>query len=66
MSFKSQQKQFDDIKWCDSVLAGEDKCGSYEFCGKCRKEEKYPCARAAHRYENGYIRLAIIRSHKNK
>ena len=66
MSFKSQQKEFDDIKWYDSVLANQDKCGSYEFCGKCRKDEKYPCARAAHRYNHGYIRLAIIRSHKNK
>lgn len=64
MDFKTQQDQFDNRKWYDSILAGEDKCGSYEFCVKCRKTEPYPCARAAHRYENGYIRLAVIRRHK--
>ena len=61
MDFKSRQDQFDNVKWYDSVLAGEDKCGSYAFCDKCRKEETYPCARAQHRHENGYIRLAVVR-----
>ena len=64
MDFKSRQEQFDNIKWYDSVLAGEDKCGSYEFCVKCRKSEAYPCARAWHRYNNGYIRLAVVRRHR--
>ncbi len=64
MEFKTQQDQFDNMKWYDSVLAGADKCGSYEYCGKCRKNEPYPCARAAHRYQNGYIRLAVVRRHK--
>ena len=64
MNFKTQQDQFDDIKWYDSVLAGEDKCGSYEFCCKCRKTEKYPCARAAYRYSNRYIRIGVIRRKK--
>ena len=61
MDFKNRQDQFDNVKWYDSIVAGEDKCGSYEFCGKCRKNEPFPCARAAHRYNNGYIRLAVIR-----
>ena len=64
MDFKTKQKQYDDMKWYDSIWAGEDKCGSYEYCGNCRKDEKYPCARAAHRYYNGYIRLAIVRRQK--
>lgn len=64
MNFKTQQDQFDDIKWYDSVQAGEDKCGSYAFCYKCRKTESYPCARAAHRYNNGYYRLAMVRRTK--
>ncbi len=71
MSFKSQQKTFDDVKWFDSILAGEDKCGTYEFCGDCNKDESYPCARAGHRYSKmqtrlagGYIRIAVICPHK--
>ena len=67
MKLKERQKEFDVIKWYDSVLAGEDKCGSYNFCVKCRKEETYPCARAEHRYNNvGYYRLAVIRRHRGK
>ena len=61
MNFKKQQEKFDDVKWFDSIQAGSDKCGSYEFCGECRKSEPYPCARAAHRHANGYIRIAVIR-----
>ena len=59
--YKREQDKFDKVKWYDSILAGCDKCGSYAFCGKCNKEEKYPCARAMHRYERGAVRLAIIR-----
>ncbi|MBQ3221523.1 MAG: hypothetical protein IJB34_06150 [Clostridia bacterium] len=61
MNFKKQQEKFDDVKWFDSIRAGSDRCGSYEFCGECRKSEPYPCARAAHRHANGYIRIAVIR-----
>ena len=63
MNFKNQQDQFDVVKWHDSILVGEDRCGSYEFCEKCDKTEIYPCARAACRYKNNgeYIRIAVIR-----
>ena len=64
MSFKIRQKEFDDVKWYDSVLAGEDRCGSYNFCAKCDKDQKYPCARAEYRYEKKYIRLGSIFRHK--
>ena len=64
MDFKSRQEQIDNMKWYDSVLCGEDKCGSYDFCAKCRKSELYPCARAVHRYDHGYIRLAVVRRHR--
>ena len=64
MDFKTQQEQFDNQKWYDSVMAGEDKCGTYEFCVKCSKMDTYPCAKAAHRYNNKYIRLAVIRRHR--
>ena len=63
MSFKSQQMIFDKVKWFDSIQAGEDQCGNYEFCKECRKEELNPCARAAHRYANGYVRIATIYRH---
>ena len=61
MDFKRQQDNFDEVKWFDSIQAGYDCCGTYEFCEACRKEEKYPCARAAHRRRNGYVRIATIR-----
>ena len=64
MDFKSQQARFDIQKWYDSIVAGQDCCGTYDFCCKCCKTEKYPCARAAHRYNGKYIRIAIIRRHR--
>ena len=63
MFLKTQQERFDDVKWFDSIREGNDTCGSYAFCVDCRKEEKYPCARAMHRHANGYIRIATIYRH---
>ena len=63
MSFKKQHEKFDNVKWFESIQMGGDRCGEYEFCGECRKDEPYPCARAAHRYGNGYVRVAVIRRH---
>ncbi len=60
MDFKRQQEKFDDVKWYDSIREGNDKCGTYDFCVQCKKDEIHPCARAAHRYYNGYIRIATI------
>lgn len=40
------QKKFDVQKWVDSEVAGYDKCGEYEFCGKCDKSLANPCAEA--------------------
>lgn len=59
-NLKKVQDEFDGVKWYDSIQMGEDKCGSYEFCAVCRKEEIYPCARAAVRSQNGYIRIATV------
>lgn len=60
MDYVSCQKQFDTVKWFDSIQAGEDQCGRYAFCEKCDKEEENPCARAIHRQKDGYIRIAVI------
>ena len=60
MDFKLWQAKFDDIKWYDSILEGKDKCGTYDFCDKCNKEEKYPCAHAANRKYQGYVRVAVV------
>ena len=60
MNFKAQQKEFDDVKWYDSIVEGSDRCGTYNFCPKCDKAERYPCARAKARYENGYTRIATV------
>ena len=64
MDYKLQQDRMDDIKWYDSIVAGEDRCGSYDFCEKCKKESKYPCARAKFRYEHGLVRIATIVCHR--
>ena len=49
MDLQAKQKEFDDVKWYDSILVGEDCCGSYDFCDKCNKYELYPCAKAMQR-----------------
>lgn len=64
MKLKEQQNLFDDIKWFDSIEAGRDRCGTYMFCRCCDKSERYPCARAAHRYSSGWIRVAVARRKK--
>ncbi|MBR1974446.1 MAG: hypothetical protein IKA20_01180 [Clostridia bacterium] len=61
MNYKSEQNKFDNIKWYDSIIAGEDRCGTYEFCGKCKKDEQYPCAHAMFRHKHGLVRIAVIR-----
>ncbi len=61
MNFKEEQEKFDKLKWDESMREGRDKCGTYEFCGCCKKEALYPCARAANRYQSGYIRIAVLR-----
>ena len=66
MSLKSEQKKFDDVKWYDSILAGEDRCGSYEFCNQCEKETVYPCARAMQKQKTGYVRIGVLVRRKNK
>ncbi len=60
MDFKARQNELDVIKWYDSMVAGEDQCGTYSYCVKCRKQEDNPCARAEDRMEKGYVRVAII------
>ena len=60
MTLKEEQRRFDDLKWFDSIKAGEDKCGSYEFCAVCNKSLTYPCARAARRVARGVFRIATI------
>ena len=64
MDLKAIQTEFDYKKWLDSVTADEDQCGNYEFCARCTKVGKYPCAKAMLRHEGKYIRLAIIRRRK--
>jgi len=62
MDFQTWQKEFDVTKWIDSIIAGEDLCGSYDFCGKCDKFEAFPCAHAYQRYRKRRIRIAILKA----
>ena len=64
MTLKQQQVLFDEIKWFDSIEAGEDRCGSYEFWSSCVKTAQYPCARAAKRQASGAGRVAVVRKKK--
>lgn len=61
MTLEKQQKYFDDAKWFDSIQAGADRCGSYEFCNSCNKKLSYPCARAAKKSAAGAVRVAVVR-----
>ena len=66
MTLKEEQAQFDVVKWHDSIEAGKDLCGTYEFCGFCNKKEKNPCAHAARRFRSGNIRVATTKGRKKK
>ena len=62
MTYEKQQKVFDEVKWFDSINAGADMCGTYEFCAKCKKQLTYPCARAQRKHENGdSVRVAVVK-----
>lgn len=60
MDFKSRQDKIDVIKWYDSIVAGEDRCGTYVYCEKCNKAEEYPCAKAEAKYFKKYVRVAVV------
>ncbi len=64
MNKKEWQNKFDDVKWYDSIQAGYDKCGGYDFCASCRKSDAYPCASAAYRFRNGFIKIATVRRYR--
>lgn len=62
MDYKKQQAKFDKAKWMDSVVAGYDKCGEYDFCVKCDKSLENPCARAAYKYKRAEtVKVATVR-----
>lgn len=59
MNLYAEQKKFDNVKWYDSIVAGEDRCGSYVFCDKCDKTVPNPCARAMQKHK-GYVRIGVL------
>lgn len=64
-SYKSEQSKIDVAKWQESYDCGEDKCGSYEYCVLCHKEEEYPCAKAKRRASNkkrGKTRIGVLKA----
>lgn len=44
------QLELDIKKWLESEEKAKDLCGSYDFCTKCNKEPKIPCALAYKAY----------------
>ncbi len=61
MNYEQRQKELDNQKWYDSVLCGQDCCGAYDYCVKCRKEQPTPCARAEERWKKKTVLLATAR-----
>ena len=62
MNYKQQQDKFDVVKWHDTLAAGYDTCGSYEFCSFCDKSLENPCARAAYKYKKAtVVKVATVR-----
>lgn len=63
-SYKSEQEKLDVMKWNESVQGGADKCGTYNYCIVCNKEEEYPCAKAKRRICNkdGKVRVAVLKA----
>ena len=64
MDLQQWQEDFDKKKWIDSMVSGEDTCGSYEFCVKCNKEKEFPCARAFSAFncpKKACVRIAVLR-----
>ena len=46
MKIEKKQEELDTIKWYKSVALGFDACGSFDYCSKCNKDMKNPCASA--------------------
>lgn len=46
MRVDKKQEELDKIKWDKSVALGFDACGSFDYCSKCNKDKKNPCANA--------------------
>lgn len=44
------QKELDVKKYHESIVAGYDTCGTYDYCVFCNKNNKYPCAAAVLRF----------------
>ena len=64
MDLQQWQAEFDNKKWIDSLVAGGDVCGSYEFCVKCNKDDEFPCARAFKAFncpQKARVRIAVLR-----
>ena len=41
-----KQQELDIQKWNDSLQAGYDTCGTYDYCANCNKELENPCEMA--------------------
>ena len=55
MSTLEKQNEFDKKKWEDSLAAGHDTCGEYDYCAKCNKSHEYPCAKAYDEYTSSVV-----------
>lgn len=47
-----KQEKLDEIKWYIGQELGCDPCGTFEYCGKCNKQEENPCEKALKRYKD--------------
>lgn len=52
MAISKKQDELDDIKWYLGRELGFDPCGTFAYCGKCKKDEENPCEKALNRYKD--------------
>ena len=52
MAISKKQEELDEIKWYIGQELGCDPCGTFAYCGKCKKDEENPCEKALKRYKD--------------
>ena len=61
-----KQEKLDEIKWYIGNELGFDPCGTFEYCGHCRKDEENPCEKALKRYKDSQRKKASRQKNKLK
>lgn len=52
MAISKKQEELDKIKWYIGEELGDDPCGTFAYCDKCKKDEENPCEKALKRHKD--------------